>query len=308
MKRLFAFSFAAMALVTLAAPAPARAEDSASLQLAQEAYRHALGLFDRGQHAAALDEFQRAYSLAPSFRILYNVALCEAALGDVRGAIDAFVGYLRDGGEQVPSARRDQVQLELAKLEKQLVSLEIELPQAGAELRVDGALLGRGPLSQKLRLNPGRHSVEVRSPDGTLRTQSVTLGSGEARALTFGEQPAPVAASAPPPGAERARPVPWLAWGITGALGVATTVSGAVALGAHSDERDVQRQEGVQPEQLERARSKVENWALATDLLLASTAVAAGVSLYFTFAPSGPNASETGLLVGPGQLTLRRNF
>jgi hypothetical protein len=307
MKQLFALWFAAIALATLVAPAPARADDATSLQPAQEAYRHALELFDRGQHAAALDEFRRAYSLAPSFRILYNVGLCEAALGDVRAAIDAFVGYLRDGGEQIPAARREQVQAELTKLEKQLVSLEIELQQTGAELRVDGGLLGRGPLSQKLRLNPGRHNVEVRSPDGTLRTQSVTLGSGETRALTFGEQPAPMVESAPAPAAKPPRPVPWLAWGIAGAFGVATTVSGAIALGAHSDERDLQHLQGVQPEQLEQARNKVENWALATDVLLVGTAVAAGVSLYLTLAP-GPSGSETGILVGPGQLALRRTF
>lgn len=307
MNKLLALSFAAIVLATLGAPTPARADDAAALQPAQEAYRHALELFDRGQHAAALDEFQRAYSLAPSFRILYNVALCEAALGDVRAALDAFVGYLRDGGEQIPAARREQVQAELAKLEKQLVSLDIELQQAGAELRVDGALLGRGPLSQKLRLNPGRHNVEVRSPDGTLRTQSVTLGSGETRALTFGEQPAPIADSAPAPVAKQARPVPWLAWGITGALGVATTVSGAIALGAHSDERTAQHRQGVQPEQLEQARNKVENWALATDVLLVGTAVAAGVSLYLTLSP-GSSATETGLLVGPGQVALQHTF
>jgi hypothetical protein len=308
MNQLRALLCGAAALAMLSA-APARAQSKAAPgQAAQEAHRHALELFDRGQHGAALEEFQRAYSIAPSFRILYNIGLCEAALGDARAAIAAFNSYLRDGGEQIPPARRDQVQAELAKLEQQLVVLEVELEQAEAELRVDGAFIGRGPLAQKLRLNAGRHVVEVRSPDGSLRTQSVTLGRGEARALSFGEQPAPIASSAPPPSNQaEARPVPWLAWGITGALGLATTMTGVVALGAHADERDLQHEQGVTSDQLQQARDKVANWSLATDVLLASTAVAAGVSLYLTLKPE-PSGSETAVMLAPGRVVLRRTF
>jgi hypothetical protein len=47
--------------------------------------------------------------VAPSFRILYNVGLSQAALGDSLAAVDAFSTCLRDGGERIPAQLRAQV-------------------------------------------------------------------------------------------------------------------------------------------------------------------------------------------------------
>jgi hypothetical protein len=182
--------------------APCRAQDAAapaeSHKAAQEAHRRGLELFDRGEHGRALVEFRRAYTLAPSFRILYNVALSCVALGDSRGALEAFAGYLRDGGERIPERRRHEVELEIARLSKQLAGLSIDVQEAGAELTVDGEMLGKAPLSRRLRLNSGRHTVEVRSANGTVKTQSVALEPGEERQLQFGAAGVPVQSTSSP--------------------------------------------------------------------------------------------------------------
>jgi hypothetical protein len=302
------------------AAAPCRAQEPAvtadNHKAAQDAHRRALQLFDRGEHGLALTEFRRAYALAPSFRILYNIALSCVALGDSRGALEAFAGYLRDGGARIPEPRRAEVQAELTRLSKQLAGLSVDVQEAGAELSVDGETLGKGPLVRQLRLNAGRHSVELRSADGALKTQSITLEPGEERQLQFGAAGAPVQSTSSPPAAppvsttagSQRRNIPWLAWGVTGALGATAAVTGALALGARSDEREAQRRRGVKSDDLSAARDKVETLALATDVLLAGTALAAGLSLYLTLRPARGSEGQTAIVVAPGQITLRRSF
>ncbi|HEX2874705.1 MAG TPA: hypothetical protein VHP33_25815 [Polyangiaceae bacterium] len=308
---------ASLLVAPRAAQAQGAAPSAADRMAAQDAYRHALELFDAGRHADALVDFKRAYALAPAFRILYNIGLCQAALGDSLAAVEAFSGYLRQGGARIEPPRRAQVDAEIARLSKQLAWLTLEVVEPDAELSIDGAVIGKGPLTRELRLNAGRHGVEVRSVDGTLKTQSVTLGAGSEQRLRFeAHGVSSSAASGSPDGASPAtaapvaphREVPWLAWGVTGALGVSTAITGVVALRAHGDEEDLQAKQGVSRADLLGARDKVKNFALATDVLLACTVVATGVSLYLTLKPTSGDAPSTALLVSPGQLSLRGHF
>jgi hypothetical protein len=313
-------------LGVLGATRPALAQDEPVAgdghATAQDAHRHGLELFDRGHYAEALAEFKRAYGLAPSFRILYNMGLSDVALGDAAGAVEAFSGYLREGAERIPADRRATVEGEIARLSKQLGWLTIEADEPGAEVTVDGTLLGQAPVSRQLRLTAGRHTVAVRSADGTLKTQSVTLVMGQeqhlhfqARSATTVSGPTPMSSSASTstpsnasPVAGAHRQVPWVAWGVTGALGASAAITGLLAVGAHSDERELQTRRGVTSEDLRAARSKVENFALASDILLAGTAVAAGVSLYFTLRPSPASEARTALVVGPSSVSVRGCF
>jgi hypothetical protein len=284
---------------------------------AQDAHRRALDLFDRGQYAEALTEFKRAYNLAPSFRIQYNVGLSQVALGDPAAAVEAFGIYLKEGGDRIPEPRRKQVEAEVARLSKQLASLTLDVDERGSDVTLDGAPLAQGPLSRQLRLNQGKHTVSVRSADGTLKTQTVQLAGGQEQRLHFearsesAEAPRPTvpASSAPAqPEARPARTLTYVAWGVTGVLGASAAITGVLALNAHADEHDAQLRQGVSPGELSAARDKVGNLALATDVLLVGTAVAAGVSLYLTLKPSGQREATTALVLGPGSLRLRGSF
>src|SRR5262245_60370570 len=135
--------------VLVAAPCYAQEPEptTPAQKAAQDAHRHALQLYDRGEHQQALVEFRRAYSLAPSFRILYHVGLSCVALADARGAIEAFGAYLREGGERIPEARRTQVESEITRLSRQLAGLTLDVREPGAELLLDGESVGKAPLS-----------------------------------------------------------------------------------------------------------------------------------------------------------------
>lgn len=303
---------ACAALLLLGAAAPAHAQEAGEQSAAQDAHRRALELFDHGQFAEALLEFKRAYALAPTFRIQYNIGLSEVALGNAAAAVEAFGVYLREGGDRIPAARRAQVELEVARLSKQLAWLTLEVEDPQSEITLDGVLLPHGSRSRQLRVNSGKHTVAVRSSDGTLKTQTVQVAPGQEQRLHFdaparGASGAGVQAS--PPNVQVAAPpqrsLRWITWGVTGALGAGAAVTGILAINAHADERDAQTRQGVTAGELQDARDKVGNLALATDVLLAGTAIAAGVSLYLTLKPSGSGEPHTALIVGPGSLALR---
>ncbi len=317
MRWLAALALCAVPLLPVRAAAAEPEATEANRAAAQEAYRHALELFDQRQHAAALAEFRRAYALAPSFRILYNVGLTHVALGDPSSAVEAFDQYLKQGGDKVPAARRNEVQTEIARLSSQLAVLDIDVEQPGAELSLDGEPLGRGPISRQLRLNPGRHTATVRSPDGTLRTQTVSIGRGQEQHLRFsstvtGVTPAAALAPADSSPASKPRPArssaPYIAWGVTGALGVATGAVGILAFGAHADQLNTKARRGVTTGELNAAADRVETRALATDILLGATVVAAGVSLYLTFRPSPESDSVAELQLAPSGVWLSHTF
>ena len=55
-----------------------------------------------------------------------------------------------------------QVDQQLAELRNLTAPLVVEVDQVGAEVLVDGEVVGRTPLEQELRLSPGSHDLEVR--------------------------------------------------------------------------------------------------------------------------------------------------
>ena len=127
----------------------------ASREAASEHYDRGVELATKGQYRLASDEFKAAYEASPHFATLHNIAQAELALGRVQEAIDAFKRYLREGGDQIPDERREQVTRHLALLEARFASLTIDTDPPGAAIQVDGAELGTTPLPSPLRLAPG---------------------------------------------------------------------------------------------------------------------------------------------------------
>ncbi len=311
----------AVALGAACVPAPCRADTPAEtpeIARARESFDRGLELFERGEHRAALAEFERAHDLAPSFRIFYNIGLVNVALGDAAAALSAFQRYLREGQARVPVERREEVEREIAKLSQRAAALIIDVDRAQAAIAVDGKPLGTSPLAGRIWLNPGRHRVSVES-GGKRREQEVELAAGDDRVLRLEldeQAPSTPPAPSPAPAPQAEQPadqggesrVPWLAWGVTGALAVGTGVTGGLALSAHGEEQELQQKDGVTKSELEDARSNVERWALVSDVLLAATVVSAGVSLYLTLEPSEDESAPAALIVAPNGIAARYRF
>jgi tetratricopeptide (TPR) repeat protein len=113
-----AAALVAGAIVTCPAPAaaqtPTPASDAARAMQLNEAGSE---LYASGKYAAALQAFQRAYSLLPEPNLLFNIAGCHERLGQRQQAIEYYRWFLGTASAN-PEGRRRAIST-LARLEAQ---------------------------------------------------------------------------------------------------------------------------------------------------------------------------------------------
>ncbi|HVT06094.1 MAG TPA: PEGA domain-containing protein [Polyangia bacterium] len=173
--------FCSLLLVPLLA-SPSRADDDPR-EAAAAHYARGVELANQGLYQAALEQFNDAYTASPHFAVLYNIGEAQMALGRPLEAIEALTKYLRDGADQVPLSRREQVQAQIGLLESRLAELTVSANRQGAAIRVDGRDVGRTPLFQPIRLAAGAHTVTAALPNGEQITRDVPLKESERRTL-----------------------------------------------------------------------------------------------------------------------------
>ena len=109
----FAFCVAALQVVVVESAVAQDAEAEAEYHVKRGRAFHA-----EGQYSQAISEFDRAYSLNPSYEYLPEIARTHEALGNHQRAIEAYQAYLRKGGKKLGAAERKRVRSEIERLEK----------------------------------------------------------------------------------------------------------------------------------------------------------------------------------------------
>jgi len=107
---------ACVAVLQLSAVEPAGAqgnEDEAEYHL-----KRGRVFLSNGQLAEAIAEFDRAYTLNPSYEYLPDIARTHEELGNYQRAIEAYEAYLRKGGKKLSAAERTHAKAEIERLEK----------------------------------------------------------------------------------------------------------------------------------------------------------------------------------------------
>jgi tetratricopeptide (TPR) repeat protein len=269
-------------------------------------YERGLQLYNEGASEGALVEFERAYQLAPSYKLLYNIALIRLQLNDYAQALKAFQEYLAEGGTEIASVRRSEVERHLAGLKHKVGRVELVSGARGADVLVDDVVVGRVPLAELLVLNPGRRRITI-ARGGLSSTTVVTVAGQDYSKVEMSlDSPKPQPAAPVGVAASPNRVPVYVSWTATAALAATTTVVGILALGAMSDLEDERRAPTTRA-RLDEADSKMGQLALATDILVGATAIAGVTALYFTLSKPSTEASsrEDGVRVGFGLTTLR---
>jgi len=155
-----------LALMTCA-PA-VRADD------ARQLYEQATDFFEAGDYEAAARTFRDAWTIKPTWKLLYNIGQSEAAAKRYGHALVAFESYLVEGGDEIQEERREEVLKEISRIRPLVGLLEIAAPD-GAEILVDGEPAGLAPLSGPLRLAARRHEVKVVLDGETLLEKQVDI-------------------------------------------------------------------------------------------------------------------------------------
>jgi hypothetical protein len=319
-------------LSLLACPLDARADwkprsitgaatTEAQLAEAKAIYARGLVLYKQeGDVTAALAQMERAYDLAPSAIVLFNIGQVARTGKDYVAALRAFELYLAQGGAEVTDENRREVQSQLSEIRGFIGTVDLRVKPDGATILVDDVEVGRAPLAEPVLLKVGAHKI-VAQLSGQLSSRTVTIVGGDRQPIDLIVEvkpaqpaPAPVAPPAGPPKpvgeAPPGRPL-WIGWVTAGALGAAGAVTGALAL-TKSGQLGDQHYVGPTPsDAASSASSGVKALAITTDVLIGSALVAGGVTLAFTLmGPSKPAAGQASVKLrgGPGYLGLSGQF
>lgn len=273
-----------------AAPAAAPPADADPVERARLHYERGLQLFNEENYDAALFEFDRAYELAPSYKILYNMGRIQRQQNNYAAALRSYARYLREGGAGVPADRRTEVEREIAVLQPRVAAVTVKVNVDGADVYADdipvctatieSACVGKSPLSTPIIVNGGRHKITATKKGYAPATSLVSVvGSDKIEVkLDLVSYAQPIA-----------KPTnPWkvpaiIGWSVTGAGLITAAVTGVLATQASSDQEDLTAKFGVTRAELDDAKDKTTTLGNVTDGFLIGSAVTAAVSTYLTY-------------------------
>jgi hypothetical protein len=254
-------------------------EPTDALREAGSRYERAFELYDEGAYDAALSEMKRAYELAPTFRILYNLGVMSLAVHDYAGAMQLFEQFLIEGASAIPADVRKQVSDTLGELAQRVATVSISVNAPNAELSVDDHAVAQAQRSLVVRLNAGHRRIAARAHGYLPDSKAVTLAGGDDVHVNLTLVDSPPRPSSPPP-EQRGNPVPWLGFGATALLAGGAVLSGVQALAAQRDFERKRRKLDITAAALEDADARAFRWTVTTDVLAVAALGAGGYSLY----------------------------
>lgn len=188
-----AFLFAAILVHLQAGFAEAQSrrhppEDPAVVQARAEARDHfnrGIQLMEQESYEAAAAEFGRSVDLYPTRSAVFNLANAHRALFDYVEAMGLFRRWLDDYGAEAPRDERRLVEQAIAELSEYLAEVRVDAQPVGAEILVDGVVVGTGPILEPIRIRVGRHRVGARMAGHVTQEREVTLASGDRTTVTI---------------------------------------------------------------------------------------------------------------------------
>lgn len=174
-------------VTTLASAPRARAEPAATsatrpadaTEAARTHFKNGVKLYQDGNYAAALTEFEAAYELKPGPGSLQNVALCQKALFRYAEAADSLTRLLTRHDAELSDAERSAAQRAHDELEALVGSVTLALSPPNADVTLDGRPLSTAERVSPLRLNVGEHTLSANAPGYTNATERIHVASGQ---------------------------------------------------------------------------------------------------------------------------------
>ncbi|MBW2454690.1 MAG: tetratricopeptide repeat protein [Deltaproteobacteria bacterium] len=295
-----------------ASPPPDTAPPKSTVDEARRRYQKALKLYEKeGAVDAALAEMQRAYDLAPSYKILYNLGQVARTARDYALALHTFRRYLADGGTKVDKQRRAKIAKEIKELETYVAAVTVTVDVPGATIHLDDVEVGVSPLDEPVMVNAGRARIRaVKGSSQNSKTIGIAGGDEITVSLSLGgggtaSTPDPDDPDDPEPTPDDPDPVSdeprasnpnlWIGWVATGAFAAGATITGILALTASSDLGDELYAGTEPPESLTDQQDTITALAITTDVLIGAAVVSLTVTGLFAILGVGeePVSGET---------------
>jgi hypothetical protein len=295
------------------------AAETADVDAGRSHFKSGVDYYRDGDLGAALIEFKRAYAAAPNYRLLYNLGQVSHELLDYTNAQTFFERYLAEGGDEIEAARRQEVQLALAKIASRIASVVVSCNVEGAELFVDDVSVGTSPLADPVRVSAGTRRIAAAVSGRSRITQVVEAAGGDTLVVKMEFPPLEPEANLAvqtnlAPKDSGPSPALWLGIG-SGALGVGAGVMAYLAARDGADYRDALHRKTTVRE-LDSLHSQATTKALVTDILLGaalvSTVITVIVAMQDGDSEERPNAARgqprAELTIGAGSLGLAGRF
>lgn len=276
---------------------------------------------DEADFPAALAAFAKSHDLAPSWRALNGIGLCQRALGKTLEAIGTYQRLLAEYGAALTETQRANATGVLDALEKQVGRVTIALADAdatgGTRVTVDGAVVELTDLAGPHRLMPGRHAIAATRPGHQPHLSEVDLAAGEIVEVVIALAPEKVVVKIEEARLERRMPV-WVPWATVGGGALLASTGAIFALTARGNFNDfddaVAGAAGDLPVPADidddlAARGE-RNRAIATGFFIAGgVAAGAGIALAILNSPRRAAArNDVAVLVSPTSLGVMMRF
>ncbi len=172
----------------------------------------------------ALATFRRAWELSHGPRERAQMGFAEQALGRWTDAEDHLREALSASTDPWVAERREVIEEALTEVDAHLGTLEVRGNVPGAEVRIDGRIVGALPFARPVRVRAGRVSMEVSAAERVAVRREVRVRAHELTRETVELAPA-VAPQTARGGVSGARVMAWIAAG-GAALGAGVGVAG----------------------------------------------------------------------------------
>lgn len=158
------------------ATGPAASPDAKSQ--AQALIKDGAQKYQRGAYEEALERFSRAYTIFHSPKILFNIGQAHRELGHPVEALYAFEKFIEQATDASPELIEEakRAAVEVGAL---LGELKIDCTVVGADIEVDGKLVGRVPFSYPVRATVGPHRVTAVAHNYGRDEQTVYVKAGK---------------------------------------------------------------------------------------------------------------------------------
>jgi len=301
-----------------AAAAASPAVSAEVLKEAGERYARGLALYGDGEFLLALVEFERAYQLSNNYKVLYNIGQVRIQLGRYAKAKEALEDYLRAGGANLSPERSQAVNKDLATLAERTASLNVITREVGADISLDGKVIGTSPLTSPVIVDAGEHNLVLHKSGFYDAVQSVTLAGHDQVELTVELKAIPVATQAKSGDVRATQAAPakpshtamWVSWAATGTLAATAGVVGYLGISKANELESMRTEYGVTRSELDKTQSSARTLLAISDVATGLAVVAGGVALYLTLSHPNEKAAPSGVALGiaPNGVRLRGSF
>ncbi len=289
--------------------APAVRAQNGDAGRAKAAFTKGTELFKNEQYKAAADAFREAYTLKPSWKILFNIAQCRAAAKEYGLALEAFEAYLAEGGDDIPPDKKTAAISEVKTLRELVGYLEI-VAEDGMLVFTDDNSRGKAPLPGPVPVSAGlNHTVRFERDGKVVEARTVRVNSGttlkvepnapqEETEASNEEVVSPSPASPPTEPASKPGKGLTVAGFTSGGVGI-LTLAGALGTGYWALSINRSLDEATCPRNSCNDYKKMKNLALTTNVLLGvgGTLALTGLSLIIVSAVKKRKAKHSVSLV-----------